>query len=373
VVREWSGDDGWRGEGKRGRLGRFFSRVLEDPDNPLGWSLRMFRLWGIEARVHLVTVVFLVGMLLSSLGLDYWGPGLMAVTMGALFVLVLVHEFGHCLACRWVGGEADRIVMLPFGGLALTRPPMSWRANLITTAGGPAVHVPVAVLTSAALVGFGEGETVVFNPLSPSGALGEISRPGEPVAAWLLASLWTVHYVNLLLFFFNVLLVFFPFDGGRLVQATLWRWMGYRRSMVFAVHFGLFGAVLLGVVALVFQQVMLVAIAFFGGIACWGERRRLSMVDEVTGLAPGELDAEAGYGGSLGVGGFGGSVDGDDEAAGPSKKEMKRAEREREAAAELDRVLEKISREGRGSLTKKERRFLESQTAARRGVGRGEG
>jgi hypothetical protein len=45
---------------------------------------------------------------------------------------------------------------------------------------------------------------------------------------------------------------------------------------------------------------------------------------------------------------------------------------EQEAAdrAELDRVLEKIGRDGRDALTRKERKFLEAQTAKRRGGGR---
>ena len=37
----------------------------------------------------------------------------------ALFVIVLIHEFGHALACRQVGGVADRIVLWPLGVLLL--------------------------------------------------------------------------------------------------------------------------------------------------------------------------------------------------------------------------------------------------------------
>ena len=35
-----------------------------------------------------------------------------------LFFTVLVHELGHCLACRQIGGEAHSILLWPLGGLA---------------------------------------------------------------------------------------------------------------------------------------------------------------------------------------------------------------------------------------------------------------
>jgi hypothetical protein len=40
-----------------------------------------------------------------------------------LFALVLLHEFGHALACRQVGGTANQIVLWPLGGVAYVEPP----------------------------------------------------------------------------------------------------------------------------------------------------------------------------------------------------------------------------------------------------------
>ncbi len=37
---------------------------------------------------------------------------------GLLFVSVLLHEFGHCFAARWVDGDATEIMIWPLGGLA---------------------------------------------------------------------------------------------------------------------------------------------------------------------------------------------------------------------------------------------------------------
>ena len=64
--------------------------------------------------------------------------------------------------------------------------------------------------------------------------------------------------------------------------------------------------------------------------------------------------------------------DGDDDLPqrGPSKKELRRRLEEQASAKahaeELDRILQKISRDGMGSLTRAERKFLEADTTRRR-------
>ena len=346
---------------ERGAWGRFFARVLENPDHPLGWSVRMFVFRGVDARVHLITLVVFVGMLLSSLALQNYGFVYMLMTVLAAFTLVLVHEFGHVFACRAVGGEADRIVMLPFGGLALTMPPPTWTANLVTTVGGPAVHAPIFVVTGVALWLAGIPETVLFHPLDPSATLATISS-GSTATTYALAGLWIVHYVNTVIFLFNMAMVFFPFDMGRIIHAVLWWKRGYRWATTFAVYFGLAGAAFLFVVALVFGNTFLVAIAVFGGIACWSERQRLQAVDEITGFAPGELDAAGGYGASLGGGVSLHPTAHESADVGPSKRELKKRRREAELTAEIDRILAKISDGGMGSLTRRERKLLAEET-----------
>ena len=59
----------------------------------------------------------------------------------ALFGIVLLHEFGHALACRQVGGTADRIMLWPLGGVAYVNPPSRPGATLWSLAAGPLVNV----------------------------------------------------------------------------------------------------------------------------------------------------------------------------------------------------------------------------------------
>src|SRR5262245_66017480 len=59
----------------------------------------------------------------------------------ALFGVVLLHEFGHALACRQTGGQADTIVLWPLGGIAFVRPLARPSAYLWSMAAGPLVNV----------------------------------------------------------------------------------------------------------------------------------------------------------------------------------------------------------------------------------------
>src|SRR4030081_3134121 len=59
----------------------------------------------------------------------------------ALFLIVTLHEFGHALACRQVGGKANQIVLWPLGGVAYVDPPPRPGATLWSIAAGPLVSV----------------------------------------------------------------------------------------------------------------------------------------------------------------------------------------------------------------------------------------
>src|SRR5690606_8066625 len=109
------------------------------PGNILSWSLPLYRLWGIQVRLHLLFIIFVAAELVRGASAGYFGHSAMA--MLGLFGLVLLHEYGHSFACRRVGGDADEILLWPLGGLAYCAPPHNWKANLVTTLGGPAVNV----------------------------------------------------------------------------------------------------------------------------------------------------------------------------------------------------------------------------------------
>lgn len=63
-----------------------------------------------------------------------------------LFSSVLVHELGHSLAARCVGGRADEIVMWPLGGLAYLSHDTGPKGDLWVTFAGPLTHIPQAAI-----------------------------------------------------------------------------------------------------------------------------------------------------------------------------------------------------------------------------------
>jgi len=348
------------GFGGSGR-GKILARLFENPENPLGWSFFLFVFRAITVRVHLFTVVYMIVMLLWSIPKSNAGIAYMALAMASLFIIVLLHEFGHCFACRRTGGEADRIVMLPFGGLALVRPVQSWTSHLFTTIGGPAVNVLLIPLASGALFVAGLGDHILFNPFDPVTTLAAPEfQASNSIASLGLVGLWWFHYVNLVILAFNVLLPMYPFDGGRILQALLWARTDYRKSMEVAVLAGLVGAMVLAVVGVVSKQTVLIAIALFGAWACWSERKRLRADFE---LVPDEIGG--------GDPGFGGSFD-PSLADGPSPVEIRREKAEIDEQAELDRLLEKISQSGMASLSRKEKQILDRVSKKKRGGSRGE-
>src|SRR3954470_6909181 len=115
-------------------------------------GFRLFRLFGIDVFLHWSWIV--VGALeIQYRRGQYSSVGWNVAEYLALFAIVLLHEFGHALACRQVGGRADRILLWPLGGVAFVDPPPRPGATLWSIAAGPLVNValiPVLFALNAA-------------------------------------------------------------------------------------------------------------------------------------------------------------------------------------------------------------------------------
>jgi Zn-dependent protease len=160
-----------------------------------------------------------------------------------LFLIVTLHEFGHALACRSVGGQASQIVLWPLGGVAYVSPPQRPGAVLWSIVAGPLVNVILVPILSA-LWWFAENANWINT------------------ATDLYLYIKAIWQINLVLLIFNMMPVY-PLDGGQILRALLWFVLGRGRSLFVACLIGFLGATALGAFAIWAQSVWLGAVCVF--------------------------------------------------------------------------------------------------------------
>jgi tetratricopeptide (TPR) repeat protein/Zn-dependent protease len=183
----------------------------------LGYSLRLFTFSGITVYLHwswFLVAYFEIVRRVNPYSSLAWN----ILEYVALFGIVVLHEFGHALACRQVGGQADRIVLWPLGGVAFVNPPPRPGPTLWSIAAGPLVNVALVPVT----VG-------LWWLAAKEGWFGS-----HPDAYRFIRSMAAI---NLVLLIFNLLPIY-PLDGGRILQSLLWIFLGRSRSMRVATVIG---------------------------------------------------------------------------------------------------------------------------------------
>jgi len=213
-------------------------------------SFHLFRFSGVDVFLHWSW--FLVAILeINGRARSYSSFAWNVMEYLLLFLIVLVHEFGHALACRQVGGAANRIVLWPLGGVAFVNPPPRPGATLWSIAAGPLVNV------------------VLLAVLVPIGLFTR-SFGWEHSDAYRL--LQAAQLINLGLLMFNLLPIY-PLDGGQILRSLLWFVLGRARSLMVATMVGFLGVAGFIVLAFWERSVWLGALAAFMLLNCWGGLR----------------------------------------------------------------------------------------------------
>ncbi|GMU33259.1 MAG: site-2 protease family protein [Planctomycetia bacterium] len=186
------------------------------------WSWKLAEFRGIGVYMH-ATFLILIGFVILS----HWSAGQSfgktlegVVFILALFVCVVLHEFGHALMAAHYGIKTRDITLLPIGGVArLERMPEKPVQELWVALAGPAVNVVIA-----AGIFLWIRFTDAFVPLE------QLSVTGG-------SFLERMMVVNVILVVFNMLPAF-PMDGGRVLRALLATRLEYARATQIAANIG---------------------------------------------------------------------------------------------------------------------------------------
>src|ERR687890_1472358 len=169
----------------------------------MGGSFKIGRFSGIDVRVH--WTFFLLLAYFAFIGYRASGSLLDALTdtltIVALFICVLLHEFGHSLVAQRLGLEIHSITLLPLGGVSnLESLPEKPADEVKITLAGPLVNVVLAPIF------FGLGLLLGAEPRMPTDLFTGIGSAGQ--------FFFYLGYLNVVPALFN-LIPAFPLDGGR--------------------------------------------------------------------------------------------------------------------------------------------------------------
>jgi len=231
------------------------------------WSLKIGRFAGIDVFVH-----FTFFLLVGWVALMHWqeGQSASAVLGGvmlilAIFMCVVLHEYGHALMARRYGIPTRDIILLPIGGVArLEKMPSKPIQELWVALAGPAVNVVIVVALYVWLK-----LTASWEPLQ------NVTVTAGPFLERLMA-------VNIFMIIFNMIPAF-PMDGGRVLRAILAIRMEYGRATGLAASIGQGIAVFFGLVGF-FYNPFLILIAIFVWIGAGQEAGMEQMKSTIGGI-----------------------------------------------------------------------------------------
>jgi Zn-dependent protease len=211
-------------------------------------SIRLFRFSEIDVFLHwswFLAAFYEINARKGTYSSIGWNVG----EYLALFLIVTLHEFGHSLACRQVGGQANQIVLWPLGGVAYVNPPQRPGATLWSIAAGPLVNVVLAPV----IMGIGRVSLL-------SGWYAAVPDLRTLINA--------IFYIDVVLLIFNILPVY-PLDGGQILRALLWFVLGRARSLMVATMLGFVGIAAFFGFAISKHDSWLGVIAVFMLMNCW--------------------------------------------------------------------------------------------------------
>jgi Zn-dependent protease/CBS domain-containing protein len=238
----------------------------------MGGSFTIGKFSGIEVRVHWTFLLLLAFFAFTGYQASGSLAGALTATavIVALFICVLLHEFGHSLVAQRLGLEIHSITLLPIGGVSnLESLPEKPSDELKITLAGPLVNVVLAPIF------FGVGLLLGAAPRIPADLFTGIGSVGQ--------FLFYLGYLNVVLAVFN-LIPAFPLDGGRILRALLATRLGALRATEVSSIVGQLFAVAFFLIGLLGGNILLALVAVFIFFGATGEAQMVRQREQTRGL-----------------------------------------------------------------------------------------
>ncbi len=237
----------------------------------MGNSFKIGRAFSIDIKVHWTFFLLLAFFAyLSYTTTGSWVDAL--ITIGiivALFLCVVMHEYGHSLVAQRLGSEVQDITILPIGGLARMKAMPERPIDEVKVAvAGPLVNIVLAPIFIGLAFVFGFDLATLSNIFESQDSVGNV--------------LLYLGGINIFLVVFNMIPAF-PMDGGRVLRGLLATRFGPVRATNIASVTGQFFALGFFVLGLLANPILaLIAVFIFFGAN--GERQMVRQRETMRGL-----------------------------------------------------------------------------------------
>jgi Zn-dependent protease/CBS domain-containing protein len=238
----------------------------------MGGAFKIGRVAGIDLKVHWTFFLLLAFYAFAG----YQSSGSLtnalvtALVIVALFVCVVLHEYGHSLVAQRLWIEIQDITVLPIGGVARLKslPEEPWDEVKIAIA-GPLVNVVLAPIFFAMALLLGASPLDMVDIVQGGNSLGQIFA--------------YLGFINVALVLFN-LIPAFPLDGGRVLRGLLATRLGTVRATDVSAAIGQFFAAAFFLIGLVSGNFLLAFVAVFIFFGATGEAQMVRQHEQTHGL-----------------------------------------------------------------------------------------
>ena len=308
-------------------------------ESPMTWSLPLCRLGSVSVRVHALFLLLIAVELLRA-SVSAGGRTLAlpptAMMLGSFFGLSVLHELTRTLCYRRIGGDLDEWLLWPLGGLCTADAGDREGGSGWCAASGWLAQALLAAVVAAVL--YHQTGRVINGAMPLPWSLEGFRELSLANAGAGTECLWLLQWSLMVTLSLGALPAF-PLAGGQVLLALLAERRGWSAVAHLVARSGVVCAVALLVAGLAFDGWTLSALAMLVWIASRETVLRVEATDALMQERP--------------------------ERIAPQRRAPS------DDQAEIDRILEKINRDGIKSLSVRERWRLKAATRRRRDEGGG--